>query len=187
MATRCCSPPESSRGSDADFDARPTCVNNRLTRARDFEREADVCLDGTILEQPEVLEDDAELAPQLRDVTPAQRRGAQAAHADLARRRHLLHVDQLEDRALAAAARTGEEDKLALRDVKAHVVERDPCAGVLLRDVGKSDHANAPPAGSSASASSSTRHPVCAETVSKIAFNIPMSTGPMRIPARPNV
>ena len=69
--------PTARAGYDVAFDARPTCVSTRRDlvpdrrprRADHLERERDVCLRGPILEQPEVLEDDAEPAAQLRDVT----------------------------------------------------------------------------------------------------------------------
>ena len=62
------------RGQAVAFDASPTCVSARATlpamlrlrRSDDLERERDVRLRGAVLEQSEVLKDDAEPAAQLR-------------------------------------------------------------------------------------------------------------------------
>ena len=104
-ATRCCSPPDSSLGSAVDLDAEPDlrerarhlARNARRRRPDHLERERDVLLGGSVLEQAEVLEDDAESAPQLRDVALLDVVGVVAADAHLAAGRALVHVQQLED------------------------------------------------------------------------------------------
>ena len=64
-----------------------------------------------------------------------------AGDAHLARRRPLLGMEQLEQRGLARAGMTGEEDEFASRDVERHVPEGDGAVGIRFIDVGKSDHA----------------------------------------------
>ena len=94
-ATRCCSPPDSSlrkrrglgRQSDLGERARRPCRECSLRGvADDLERKRDVLLGGAVLEQAEVLEDDAESASQLRDVALLDVVGVVAADAHFAAR-----------------------------------------------------------------------------------------------------
>ena len=55
---------------------------------------------------------------KLRDLAALDVVGGVAAHPDLAAGGALVHVEQLEDRALARAAGPGEEDEFALGDSK---------------------------------------------------------------------
>src|SRR4029078_3318876 len=88
IATRCCSPPESSSGIRSPLPSSPTSSRVSGTRsfisergravlarqvldrgagaADDLQREGDVLGDGLVRQQPEVLEDGADLAAQPR-------------------------------------------------------------------------------------------------------------------------
>jgi hypothetical protein len=74
IAVRCCSPPESSlrehaalvREADEVEHARHLAHHVLRARAGDLERERDVLPDRLVREQLEVLEHDADVAPQLR-------------------------------------------------------------------------------------------------------------------------
>ena len=133
IATRCCSPPDSSRGiglrlgREAHLGQHPHHPRgDRVApRAGHLEREGHVLLRGAVLQQPEVLEHDAEPAPQLR----ARRRRAASLTLKPDTRTSplvglLLGEEQLEDGGLAGAGVAGEEDELALGDVEGDVLER---------------------------------------------------------------
>jgi hypothetical protein len=81
--------------------------NLRLGCSDHLESERDVRLGGALLEQAKVLEDDPELAAELRDLAPFDVARRKAADADLAAGRALVHVQQLEDCALAGTAGPG--------------------------------------------------------------------------------
>ena len=86
MATRCCSPPESSRGKAVALDASPTCVRRAAYAWRDlplrcaghFKGKSDVAFCGAIFEQAKILEDDPYTAAQLGHLFA---RGATRAHS----------------------------------------------------------------------------------------------------------
>src|SRR5437867_3265572 len=154
--------------------------NRRAGRAYDLERKGDVRLRRAILEQPKILEDDTEPSPELRDIARPDGHRALAADANLAIRWPLIHEDELENRALPGAARTGEKDKLALRHTERHVGEGGTGLRVDLRDSGEANHgilSDALTVRSSPSASVS-RQLDLAVIVSRIAFRRPMTIGP---------
>ncbi len=166
--------------------------NRGARRARHLQRERDVLLGGAVLEEAEILEHDSELAPQERHVTPLHRARVHAGHAHLSGRRQLLHGHELEDRRFAGPARSREEGELALGEAEAHVVEREPRAGILLGDVLESNHGTADYEGAgpieAGSPSASSRRQLCwAVTVSSTALSSPMTTGPSRMPTIPKV
>lgn len=80
--------------------------------------EAQVLVDRFLLDQAEVLEDDADGAAQQRDLPLGNVRQAEAVDGDLTRRRHDLAGEQLDDRRLAAAARADQKDELPILDAK---------------------------------------------------------------------
>src|SRR3954454_17373790 len=109
--------------------------------ADDLQGERDVLEHGLVRQQPEVLEDDADLAAQLRDLPVRQPPDVLAGPVDNAPRRPLLAQDQPQERRLARPGRTDEEDELALDDLEAHVVDGGPRGpGVDLGDVLEPDH-----------------------------------------------
>ena len=76
IATRCCSPPDSSAGSRLALPDSPTISSTSGTTrlitsgplADHLQRERDVLEDRLLLQQPEVLEHAAQDLPQARDV-----------------------------------------------------------------------------------------------------------------------
>ena len=94
------------------------------TPAEDLEDERDVLGDRLVLEQPEILEDDADVAAQRRHLAARHRHEVSPGDVDLAgRRRHLVR-HETHERALARAGLADEEDELSALDVEADVVER---------------------------------------------------------------
>ena len=91
MATRCCSPPDSSAGSRLALPDSPTISSTsgttRLITSRaladDLERERDVLEDRLLLQQPEVLEHAADDLPQARDVAAGQLVDVELRHPDV--------------------------------------------------------------------------------------------------------
>jgi hypothetical protein len=120
--------------------ARDLGADVLLRRADHLEGERHVLLRRAVLEEPEVLEDDAEPAAERGDLPGGQRRRTLAGDLHLAVRGAFLDVDELEHRALARARGTGEEDELPAIDVEGDVVDRGAALRVLLRDVGEADH-----------------------------------------------
>ena len=168
-------------------DARDPRPDLSARRSDDLERKRDVGFGRAILEQTEVLEDDAELATQPGDdLARLHVRRVHVADAHLPGRRHLLEVREAQDRALPGAARARQERELALVKAKGDVGESAACAGVFFGDVVELDHAGLSTGRDGNSSSSSSRH-VVALTVSTIAFKRPMTIGPSNTPTRPNV
>src|SRR5262249_45653796 len=146
-------------------------------------------LGGAVLEEAEVLEDDSQLAPQPRDVgAPHDARG-ESRDAHFAGRGSLLEEDQLENRALAGAARAREENEFPLADVERKVGEGGSGPRVDLRDLRESNHgilSDALPVTASPSPSNSRQFELVV-IVSSIALRSPITIGPRRMPTRPNV
>ena len=109
--------------------------------ADDLERERDVLADRLVGEQTEVLEDGADLPPQVRDLPGREPDEVLAQDVDLALGGPLLLEHKPEERGLAGAARADQEDELALFDVERDALE---CSALLARvqlgHVCKSDH-----------------------------------------------
>ena len=143
MAVRCCSPPDSWAGVcfglGRQADDRQHAVDRRADLAArmagHLEREGDVLPDRLGRQQLEVLEDDPDLAPHPRDLA-ARRAGRGPGRRGRRRRgRDLVADEQLDERRLARAGRSDEEDEVALGDDEVDVAQRDLAVGVLLRDV----------------------------------------------------
>src|SRR5439155_24578248 len=106
-----------------------------------FERERDILEDGFVLQQLEVLEDGADVPPELRDAPPRGQPGqALARDIDVARGGLLFLQEQPERRGLPRTGRSDQEDELPLLDLDAHVVERGDVFRIRLRDVLEADH-----------------------------------------------
>ena len=96
---------------------------------------------GHVVEQAEILEDDADAAAQLR--APRRRHAADvlAQHMDLAPRRQDRHEQQAQQRRLAGARWTREKVEGAGTQMKGHVAQHLMPAAVFQRDAVQSDHA----------------------------------------------
>ena len=144
MAVRCCSPPESWRGTclrlGGQSDDRQHAVDRRADlaarRAGHLERERDVLPDRLGRQQLEVLEDDPDLAAHLRAPGGAADRArswpsstTSPRVAISSRMSSLMSVD------LPAPGRADEEHEVAFGDDQVDVAQRDLAVRVLLRDV----------------------------------------------------
>ena len=143
MAVRCCSPPDSCDGrllrlrGQADERQHPVDRRSDLAarRAGHLERERHVLPDRLGRQQLEVLEDDADLAPHLGHLPSPEPGDILAVEDDLATGRELVADQQLDERRLARARRTDEEDEVALGDDEVDVAQGELAVRVRLRDV----------------------------------------------------
>ena len=111
-----------------------------------LEGEGHVLVDGLVGEQPEVLEDGADLAAQLGHLPVREPGDVLAGDVDRALRRPLLAQDQSQQGRLARTRGPDQEDELALVDLERDVVERWPrLARIDLGDVVQPDHGVARP------------------------------------------
>ena len=152
IATRCCSPPDSSSGRRPSLPARPTSSRTSGTDLGDgvprladhLEGEGDVLEDGLVGQQAEVLEDGAHLPSQRRDLPAGQPVEVLAEDVHGPGGRALLAQHQPQQRRLAGAGGADEEDELTLLDLEGAVLDRRPGLGrVQLGDVVESDHGGA--------------------------------------------
>ena len=151
IATRCCSPPESSSGIRSPLPSRPTISSVSGTSsamslrelADHLEREGDVLADRLVGEQPEVLEDGADVAAQPRHLPAGQPVDLLAGDVDAARGGAVLPQHEPQEGRLAGPGGADEEDELALLDVDRDLVERRVgVAGVGLGDLLEANHAS---------------------------------------------
>ena len=101
-----------------------------------------------MLQQAEILEDDADAAPQRRDVAAADRGGILVEDAHAAPRRAERQEQEAEQRRLARAGGAGDELERARRDVKRHVAQDFRPEPVAKADIFEADHVmslNRPP------------------------------------------
>ena len=109
--------------------------------ADDLESEGDVVEDGLVGQEPEVLEDRADPAPKLGNLPVGEATKVLAGHPDATLGGGLLLEDEPEERRLARARGTHEEDELPLLDLEGHALQGRPgLGGVELGDVLEQDH-----------------------------------------------
>ena len=109
--------------------------------ADDLQRVGDVLLDRLVGQQPEVLEDRADLATQLRHLALRHLAKVVAADEQPAGADDLLADRQAHQGGLAGAAGADDEDELTAVDVEVDPVERGVAlVGISLGDVLKTDH-----------------------------------------------
>jgi len=111
---------------------------------QDLQHEGDVFQDRLALEQLEVLEHDADRAPERGDLGVGDGGDVAPTDQDLALRRQLFSEDELQERRLASPGGSRQEAELALLDVERDVGERERLAVVLLVDVEGLYHARTP-------------------------------------------
>ena len=117
-----------------------------------LQRVGDVVVDGAVGEQLEVLEDRADVAPQLRDLLLRQGADVAAGDADAAVGGRLVADQGLDQGRLAAAGRADEEDEFAAVDRQRDPVERHVAARVDLGHVAQLDDRLATACGAAAPA-----------------------------------
>jgi hypothetical protein len=114
-----------------------------------LERERHVLEHRLVREQAEVLEDTADVAPQVGDAPRAQVGDLATGHPDAPLIRRLFAQQQAQHGGLARPRRTDQEHELALVDVEGHPPQSGGAdlAACLVRlgDVLKADHGNGGP------------------------------------------
>src|SRR5204863_1995125 len=98
------------------------------------DRQHDVVVDRAVVEQLLVLEDEAKVAPQVRNGRALERADILAVDQHAAGTRPLDRRDQLEQRRFAGARAAGDEHELARLDRESDVPERFFAAGIALGD-----------------------------------------------------
>ena len=107
--------------------------------AGDLQRVGDVVVHRAVGQQLEVLEDDAEVAPEVRHLLARDLRQVAPGDADRSRGRLELLDEQAHDRRLARSGRADEEDELPAADRERRVVEAHAVV-VALADAAELDH-----------------------------------------------
>src|SRR6195952_1026956 len=116
-------------------------VDVRPRLADHLERERDVLRHGLVGQQPEVLEDGADLAAQGRDLPAAEAVEVLACDEDMPLRRTRLTQHEPQERRLPGVGLADQEDEIALGDVSGHLDQRRlGVAGIGRGDVLESDH-----------------------------------------------
>ena len=106
-----------------------------------LQSERDILVDGLAGQQPEVLEDGADLATQRRHLPLVQPTEIFAQHEDTAGGGPVLTQDQAEESGLARAGGAHEEDELTPLDLEVDVAKRGlGLTRVDLRHVLECDH-----------------------------------------------
>ena len=141
MATRCCSPPESSCGKWSARSARPTrssvrrrvvtaagAPGQRAGRTRSFSRAVRAGKRLNVWK----MKPTERLAAEPEQLSPCRARDVTTADDDATRRGPVERADQVQERRLAAAGRAQDDGELAGATVSETVGERD--------DLGAADH-----------------------------------------------
>src|SRR5207237_5687519 len=116
----------------------------RVGGAQHLERVPHVLQPGPVVEELEILEDDPDVAPQVRNPDLADPSDVLAADQDLPAGGLLRAEEEPQERALAGAGRAGEPDELALLDAQGDVVQHGGVAGISLLDVEELDQGPVP-------------------------------------------
>src|SRR5207249_12214483 len=116
----------------------------RIGSAQHLERVSHVLDHGAVVEQLEVLEDDADVAPEIGNSRLAETAEVLSADQDLPAGGLLRAEEQAQQGALPGARGAGQPDELALVDAQGDVVENGRIAGVDLLDVKELDHGHVP-------------------------------------------
>src|SRR5436189_788677 len=107
----------------------------RQWQAEDTHHEGDVLKHREPGDQPKILEDKADAAPERLDLRRAQRAQIAAQHFQIAFTRKLFAQEQTEECRLAGAAGPGQKDELAFVDGEGKIAESVNAALVELRQV----------------------------------------------------
>ena len=161
MAARCFSPPERTGGNAAHTLAKTNPLQQLddlgpvfgFVLAEHAQRQRHVLVGGHMVEQPEVLEDDADAAAQGGAAILAQRRGVLVEHRDQTARRPQRQEQQAKQRSLAGARRPGQELERMPFNAEGDVAQ-NLRTNPAQADIFESDHAvlprNLPPRGACA-------------------------------------
>ncbi|KAH2824480.1 hypothetical protein KXV85_000749, partial [Aspergillus fumigatus] len=95
----------------------------RLAAAHHAERQRDVLVGGHVVEQPEILQHDADAPSQIGDLVLAELGDVMAEQIDQAAGRPVGEEQQAQQRGLAGAGRAGEELEGMRRDLEVEVAQ----------------------------------------------------------------
>ena len=109
-------------------------------RLDDLHRKGDILKDRLVRQQPVVLEDDAETAPQIRHLAALHVDDIAPIDEEAAARRQLLAEQHLDERGFARAAGADDEDEVSRFDIDIHMVEGHSSILIDLRDIAHVDH-----------------------------------------------
>ncbi len=119
-------------------DDREDAIDGRIDGAPpgagDLQREGHVVADGLVRQELEVLEDDADLAPDLWNLAALEPRQVPAVEEDHAFGRHLVANEELDHRRLAGARWPDQEDEVALGHDQVHAAQSHAAVRVGLGD-----------------------------------------------------
>src|SRR6266566_4930659 len=96
------------------------------------QREGHVLEDGQVGQQLEILEDHADLPPEVRQVAPLEPAQVLSFDVDAAGRRFFLADQETHQRRLPGATGTDEKDEVLLGNFEADVAQRDRAVGIGL-------------------------------------------------------
>src|SRR6185312_2493705 len=106
-----------------------------------LQREGDVLEHRLLRQQSEVLEDDAEVAAEVRHLAAGEVAHILAEHVDLAARGVLFLEHEAKEAGLAAAGGTDEKDEFAPQDLERDRIQRRPRVPLVeLRYLIKANH-----------------------------------------------
>ena len=129
------------RQTDEIEHCRHLLADDVLRSADDFQCEGHVLVHRASWQELVVLEDVADVATKVRHLAVGHLVDVSPGNPDRALLRALLAVHHPQQRALAGARGTDEEDELGLGNVETGITERDDLSRVALRDIFESDHA----------------------------------------------
>src|SRR5207253_2836716 len=96
------------------------------------QREGHILEDGQVGQQLEILEDHADLPPEVRQVAPLEPAQVLPLDVDAAGGRFLLADQEAHERGLPGAAGADEKDEILLGNFEADVAQRDRAVGIGL-------------------------------------------------------
>lgn len=94
-----------------------------MINARDFHGQCDVFEGGEMIEQAELLKDDADASPKRRQRLSGSRRYVLAEQGDAPARRTQTEINQFQERRFSSAGRPGQEAKLAFAKAEIDVAK----------------------------------------------------------------
>ena len=127
--------PTSPREADALEGLHHTRADQALGHIQDLERDRDVLEHRPMLDDLEVLKDDAQVAAQEGNRLGGEPRDVPTAEEDAPLVDRMLSVDELQERALARAARARDEEELATLDRQVETAQRRRVAPKVFMNV----------------------------------------------------
>ena len=115
--------------------------------ARDMKRERNVFKDAAVIEQSVVLENQAQFAAKVRNLTMAELGNLNPIQNDVAPAGSLKCRNEAKERALSGTGMSGQKSQFTPFDAKADIREGFATLGIAFGDILKFDHAVVRPVG----------------------------------------